>query len=189
MQDELILASGSPRRRELLTLMGIPFSVCSVDVDENLSGEPDWVVMQLAVRKARAAYALHPGRTVLAADTLVHKDGETLGKPRDAEDAVRMLLKLSDGENTVHTGVCIIDGGTGRELVCCDRALVRFVTIDEDTAKRYVATGEPLDKAGAYGVQGMGGMFVSSLEGSPSNVIGLPMHLVRNMLREIDWEL
>ena len=189
MQRELILASGSPRRRELLELMNIPFTVCSVDVDENLSGEPDWVVSQLALRKARAAYALQPGKTVLAADTLVYKDGETLGKPADQEDAVRMLLKLSGGVNVVYTGVCIIDGETGKEDVRCDSSRVRFVEIDEASARRYVETGEPMDKAGAYGVQGMGGMFVSCVEGSPSNVIGLPMHQVRDMLRSINWEI
>ncbi len=189
MQRELILASGSPRRRELLTLMGIPFTVCAVDVDEGLHGEPSEVVSQLALRKARAAYAQHPGRTVLAADTLVHKDGQTLGKPRDEEDALRMLLWLSDGENIVYTGVCVIDGETGNEDVRCDAARVRFVHIDEAAARRYIASGEPMDKAGAYGVQGMGGMFVSSIEGSPSNVIGLPMHVVRDMLKKINWEL
>lgn len=189
MQRELILASGSPRRRELLDLMGISFTVCSVDVDENLAGAPQDVVKQLAKRKARAAYKMHPGKTVLAADTLVYKDGQTLGKPRDEEDALRMLLWLSGGENVVYTGVCVIDGETSQEDVRCDEARVRFVDIDRESALRYIRTGEPMDKAGAYGVQGMGGMFVSSVEGSPSNVIGLPMHLVRDMLMDINWEL
>lgn len=189
MQHELILASGSPRRRELLTLMGIPFTVCAVDVDENLHGRPDEVVKELALRKARAAYQKNPGYTVLAADTLVHKDGKTLGKPKDEADALQMLLMLSGGVNTVYTGVCVIDGETGREIVRCDESKVRFVDIDETSALRYIASGEPMDKAGAYGVQGMGGMFVSSVEGSPSNVIGLPMHVVRDMLRTINWEL
>ena len=189
MQRELILASGSPRRRELLTLMGVPFTVCSVDVDEHLQGDPEWVVCQLAQRKARAAYAMHSGKTVLAADTLVYKDGRTLGKPSDEEDALRMLMMLSGGVNTVYTGVCVIDGETGNEDVRCDQAKVCFVEIDEAAARNYIASGEPMDKAGAYGVQGMGGMFVSSVEGSPSNVIGLPMHVVRDMLRKIYWEL
>lgn len=189
MQRELILASGSPRRRELLTLMGIPFTVCAVDVDEHMEGEPYEVVSLLAQRKARAAFAVHPGRTILAADTLVYKDGQTLGKPVDEADALRMLLWLSDGENIVYTGVCVIDGENGCEEVCYDTAKVQFVHIDEESARRYIATGEPMDKAGAYGVQGMGGMFVSSVSGSPSNVIGLPMHMVRNMLRKINWEL
>lgn len=188
-QQRLILASGSPRRRELITLMGIPFTICSVDVDENLAGAPEDVVKELALRKARAAYALHPGEPVLAADTLVYKDGHTMGKPKDEEDALRMLLRLSGGENLVYTGVCLIDGETGKEDVRCDLSRVRFVEISEESAKRYIRSGEPMDKAGAYGVQGMGGMFVSSVEGSPSNVIGLPMHLVRDMLMNRNWEL
>ena len=189
MLENLILASGSPRRRELLTLMGVSFEICAVDVDENLAGDPAWVVSQLALRKARAAYELNPHRTVLAADTLVHKDGQTLGKPCDEVDALRMLRWLSGGENIVYTGVCVIDGNTGKEDVRCDVSRVQFVDIDEESALRYIRSGEPMDKAGAYGVQGMGGMFVSSVEGSPSNVIGLPMHLVRDMLRNIGWKL
>jgi len=189
MQRDLILASGSPRRRELLGLMGISFTVCSVDVDEHLQGHPESVVCELARRKARAAAAINPGKTILAADTLVHKDGQTLGKPHDEADALRMLLWLSGGENIVYTGVCVIDGESGSEIAEADVSRVRFVEISEASALRYIATGEPMDKAGAYGVQGMGGMFISSVEGSPSNVIGLPMHLVRDMLQRIHWEL
>ena len=188
-KKQLILASASPRRRELLKLMGIDFVACPVDADEHMTGAPDQVVMALAERKARAAAILHPGQTVLGADTLVSCAGETLGKPRDAKDAARMLRLLSGNENTVYTGVCVIDGESGRIDVAFDRALVHFVEMDEASIQRYVQSGEPLDKAGAYGVQGMGGMFVSDIEGSPSNVIGLPMHLVRQMLRRIGWNL
>lgn len=188
-EQHLILASGSPRRRELIALMGIPFTVCAVDVDEHLSGVPDQVVMRLAERKARAAAALHPGETVLGADTLVHCQGQTLGKPKDADDALRMLRLLSGNVNTVYTGICMIDGQTGAADVRCDHASVQFVAMSEASALRYVQSGEPLDKAGAYGVQGMGGMFVSSITGSPSSVIGLPMHLVREMLMKIGWQL
>lgn len=189
MERRLVLASASPRRKELLSLMGIAFSVCAVDVDEHLSGSPDQVVMELARRKAHAAAALHPGETVLGADTLVHCQGETLGKPRDEEDAMRMLRMLSGCGNDVFTGVCVIDGVTGEESVRCDCSHVQFVTLSEGAMRLYVQSNEPMDKAGAYGVQGMGGMFVSSVEGSPSNVIGLPMHLVRRMLQRIGWEL
>lgn len=190
MNDEtLILASGSPRRRELLTLMGIPFAVCPVDVDETREGHPERAVAALAEKKAEAARLLLPGRTILAADTLVYCQGETLGKPKDAEDALRMLLLLSDNQNTVYTGICVIDGQTGEKQVRTDSAQVFFTQVERDAALRYIASGEPLDKAGAYGVQGMGGMFVSRIEGSPSNVIGLPMHLVREMLRNIGWKI
>jgi len=189
MEKKLILASGSPRRRELLAQMGIDFIVCAADVDEHLSGSPEQVVTALAERKARAAYALHPGETVLGADTLVSCAGRTLGKPQNAEEAYEMLRLLSDNTNIVYTGVCLIDGRTGEADVRCDTAWVHFVPLDDASIWRYIATGEPLDKAGAYGVQGMAGMFVSSIEGSPSNVIGLPMHLVREMLRKIGWVL
>lgn len=190
MQDKrLILASGSPRRSELLSLMGIDFSVCPVDVDEHMTGEPDKVVSALAEKKAEAAARLNPGETVVGADTLVYCDGETMGKPKDEADAFRMLKKLSGNTNTVYTGVCVIEGGTGRMQVRCDSAEVHFCVISDDSAIRYIASGEPMDKAGAYGAQGMGGMFVKSITGSPSNVIGLPMHLVREMLMEIGWKL
>ena len=170
-ESHLILASGSPRRRELLTLMGIDFTVCPVDVDERLSGQPADVVM------------------ALADDTLVSRGQETLGKPADEADAHRMLMLLSGEMNTVYSGVCVIDGKTGRKLTRCDSTDVYFTEIDEEAAWRYIRSGEPMDKAGAYGVQGMGGMFVRSVSGSPSNVIGLPMHLVREMLRSIGWKL
>ena len=188
-ESHLILASGSPRRRELLTLMGIDFTVCPVDVDEHLRGHPADVVMALAEKKAEAAAALYPDETVLAADTLVSRGQETLGKPADEADAHRMLMLLSGEMNTVYSGVCVIDGKTGRKLTRCDSTDVYFTEIDEEAAWRYIRSGEPMDKAGAYGVQGMGGMFVRSVSGSPSNVIGLPMHLVREMLRSIGWKL
>lgn len=184
----LILASASPRRRELLTLMGLELLLCPVDADEQLSGAPDRVVTELARRKAHAAAALHPGEAVLGADTLVACEGETLGKPRDEGDALRMLRLLSGRCNTVYTGVCVI-APDGSEDVRCQTSLVHFSRIDDASALRYIRSGEPMDKAGAYAVQGMGGMFVRRVEGSPSNVIGLPMHLVREMLMQIGFEL
>ena len=189
IQNHLILASASPRRRELLTLMGIAFTVCAVDVDERREGASQDVVRDLAFRKAAAAAEKHPGKTVLGADTLVFCQGETLGKPSDEADALRMLRLLSGNTNIVYTGVCLIDGRTGRADVRLDRTEVQFTRFSDESALRYIRTGEPMDKAGAYGVQGMGGMFVSAIQGSPSNVIGLPMQLVRDMLMSIGWEL
>ena len=188
-KQHLILASASPRRRELLSLMGISYTACPVDVDEHMTGSPDQVVQALAKRKAEAAARLHPGETVLGSDTLVSCAGEILGKPRDEADALRMLRLLSGNVNTVFTGVCVIDGRTGQADVRLDQTEVHFVQVNDQAALRYIRSGEPMDKAGAYGVQGMGGMFVSSIIGSPSNVIGLPMHLVRDMLISIGWEL
>lgn len=188
-EKHLILASASPRRRELLSLMGISYTACPVDVDEHLIGKPDQVVQTLAARKAEAAALRYPGCTVLGSDTLVSCKGETLGKPKDEADALRMLRLLSGNVNTVYTGVCVIDGLTGKKDVRLDRTEVHFAQFDDQAALRYIRSGEPMDKAGAYGAQGMGGMFVSSITGSPSNVIGLPMHLVRDMLLSIGWEL
>ena len=189
MQNSLILASGSPRRRELLSLMGITYQICPADVDEHMNGAPDEVVMALSRRKALAVAERHSGCTVLGADTLVACRGEIMGKPQDQQDAMRMLMLLSGGENNVYTGVTVIDVKTGRVDTRCDQTRVHFVPITPEAAQRYIDSGEPMDKAGAYGAQGMGGMFVSAIEGSPSNVIGLPIHLVRQMLMEIGWQL
>ena len=113
MQNSLILASGSPRRRELLSLMGITYQICPADVDEHMNGAPDEVVMALSRRKALAVAERHSGCTVLGADTLVACRGEIMGKPQDQQDAMRMLMLLSGGENDVYTGVTVIDGKTG----------------------------------------------------------------------------
>lgn len=169
--------------------MGVDFEVCSVDVDEHMEGHPKQIVAALAEKKARAAFGLHPGETILGSDTLVFCEGAVLGKPTDESDALRMLLLLSGRKNSVFTGVCVINGETGLAQVAVDVTDVFFQDIDQAAALRYIESGEPMDKAGAYGAQGMGGMFVKSICGSPSNVIGLPMHLVRDMLRSIGWEL
>ena len=175
----IILASGSPRRKELLGLMGVPFEVVSLDTNESCDG-----TCLLAKRKAEDVENLYPNRMILAADTLVARDGQVLGKPSSFEEAVKMLLSLSNGWHEVYTGVCIKDSITGRINIAYDRTQVRFSTLDEQTASAYVKTGEPMDKAGAYAIQGRGGMFVEEIRGSASNVIGLPMALVRKMLQE-----
>ena len=182
MEQELILASASPRRRELMGYTGVPFQVITAGTEEVQAGSPEELVTENARRKARAAAALHPGRVVLGADTVVYQDGLVLGKPRNAEDARRMLRALSGAWHEVYTGVCVVDAA-GREDVRSDVSRVQFVPLDEETIERYVSSGEPMDKAGAYAVQGMAGMYVKRIEGSYSNVIGLPMALVRDMLR------
>ena len=180
----IILASGSPRRKELLGLMGVPFEVVSLDTNESCDGTPHERVCLLAKRKAEDVENLYPNRMILAADTLVARDGQVLGKPSSFEEAVKMLLSLSNGWHEVYTGVCIKDSITGRINIAYDRTQVLFSTLDEQTASAYVKTGEPMDKAGAYAIQGRGGMFVEEIRGSASNVIGLPMALVRKMLQE-----
>ena len=183
MKQPLILASASPRRRELMVYTGLPFEVICAGAEEIKTGEPDVLVMENARRKARAVAALHPGRMVLAADTVVYQDGRVLGKPRDEQDARDMLRRLSGNTHTVYTGVCVIDGKTGKKQTQTDSTEVHFLPIDDASAWRYIRSGEPMDKAGAYAVQGRAGMFVRSISGSYSNVIGLPMAMVREILK------
>ncbi len=182
MEQALILASASPRRRELMALTGVPFQVITADAEEVKTGDPKALVMENAWRKARAVWENHSGRAVLGADTIVYLDGQALGKPLDEADAKAMLHRLSGAWHTVYTGVCLITA-EGREDARFDETRVQFVPLDEETIARYVQSKEPMDKAGAYAVQGMGGMFVKRIEGSYSNVIGLPMALTRDMLR------
>ena len=177
----LILASSSPRRRELMEYTGLPFEVITADAEEIKEGKPENVVRENALRKAQAVAAAHPGRIVLGADTIVYQDGVILGKPRDAADARRMLRRLSGAWHTVYTGVCVVDA-QGKPDLRHDEARVQFVSLPDETIDAYIRTGEPMDKAGAYALQGRAGMYVRRIEGSYSTVIGLPMALVREML-------
>lgn len=185
----LVLASASPRRLELVSLLGIPFEVIPSRAEENdVTGSGKERVRVLARRKGEEVAARLPGRTVLAADTLVCVENEVLGKPVDEADAARMIRLLSGRSHWVYTGVCLLlPDGTVREEVCGTK--VCFAELDEDEILRYAASGEPLDKAGAYAVQGRAGAFVRSLHGSPTNVIGLPLETVARMLREAGWKL
>ena len=181
----LILASGSPRRKEILDTMGLEFSVDVSDADESFAGTPEEMVLELSRRKAQAVASRHSGAMILAADTLVFGD-EVLGKPHSAEEARRMLAGLSGRWHSVYTGVTMIDTRSGKTLSRADVTRVHFVALTAQDIDAYVATGEPLDKAGAYGIQGRGGMFIDRIEGSYSNVVGLPMALVRSMLLELE---
>jgi len=170
----LILASASPRRADLLRSAGLDFAIEPADVDETpLPGEaPVDYVERVAFDKARAVAGA--GRLVLAADTTVEIDGEILAKPSDKADARRMLNELGGREHAVHTGVVVLpDGASARSIVVT--TAVRFVDLPPDVIEWYVATGEPLDKAGAYALQGRAAAFVESIDGSVTNVIGLPL--------------
>ena len=180
MNEPLILASASPRRRELVGFMGIPFEVITADAEETTHGMPEALVTENARRKAEAVAKRYPGRIVLGADTIVYWHGQVLGKPRDEDEAVRMLRGLQGDRHTVYTGVCVIS--QGKEDCRYDTSDVMFVPLTDREIVSYVRTGEPMDKAGAYALQGRGGMFVQRIEGSYSNVIGLPMSLTREML-------
>ena len=182
--EPIILASQSPRRRELLGLYGIPFVVDPSQADEeHVQGTGAQRVQKLAQLKCAEVAARHPGRMVLAADTLVCVDDEILGKPKDEQDASRMLHLLSGRAHEVHTGVCL-RLPDGRELCGVETTRVFFLPLSEQSIRRYIATGESMDKAGAYGIQGRAGIFVSHIEGSPSNAIGLPLGLLTRFLTQ-----
>jgi len=179
----LVLASASPRRRELLTAAGLAFEVLPVDLDETpFSAEPpDAHVKRLAQAKAQAALAQRPDAVVLGADTIVLAAGAILGKPKDAEDAARMLRALSGQPHEVLTGVAL----TSRRSATVELARTRvwFEQLTEDEIADYVASGEPRDKAGAYAIQGLASKFVLRIDGSYSNVVGLPVALVYRLLK------
>ena len=180
----LILAYGSPRRRDLLDLMGLTYTVETPDVDENFSGRPSETVMEISRRKAAAVAARHSDSIIIAADTLVFADG-ALGKPHTPERAKEMLRSLAGNWHHVYTGITVINTRSGRIFRNVDKTRVHLVPMTEQEIDAYVATGEPLDKAGAYGIQGMGGMFVDRIDGSYSNVVGLPMSMLRIMLAQV----
>jgi len=182
----LILASASPRRAEILRSLGIPFAVRPADVPEDLlPGETaEAAAIRLADAKAAAAAARDPGRWVLAADTLVFLDGLILGKPRDDEDAATMLRQLAGREHGVVTALHLRRGAAGRGIARAEVSRVRFAPMDAEEIAWYVATGEPADKAGAYGVQGLGARFIEEIRGSFTNVMGLPARTVYRMLRD-----
>ena len=185
----LVLASASPRRRALLEQLGIPLRVDPPHLDERvLPGEaPGAYVLRLAREKARAVHARHPGATVLAADTSVVLDGVVLGKPATTDEALDMLRALSGRTHDVMTAVAVADAG--EELVT---AAVTFTAATEAALRWYVSTGEPMDKAGAYAVQGIGGFLVERIDGSHSAVVGLPLVETLALLRRagyiLPWE-
>lgn len=189
----LILASASPRRRRFMEEWGLPFDVRVPDAAEPRplpSEEPAAYVRRAAAAKARAALALAggpaPDLLLLAADTIVALDSRLLGKPRDEADALRMLRDLSGREHHVISGVCLITPD-GREQNFSETSGVRFHPWPDDVLRAYVRTGEPLDKAGAYAVQGQGAFLIAEVRGSWSNVVGLPVTLLAARLLEQGW--
>jgi septum formation protein len=179
----LVLASQSPRRSEILRQAGIPFTVRTADVDESVlaAESPADYVQRLAEAKAYAVEAAD-GETVLGADTTVVIDGEILAKPADAADARRMLARLSGRRHEVLTGICLRRGG--HAIVDCAKTGVVFAALSDREIDEYVASGEPMDKAGAYAIQGLASKFVERVEGEYFNVMGLPVALVYRLLRE-----
>jgi septum formation protein len=190
----LVLASASPRRQELLRNAGIPFSVCPANISEMpLAGEsPRDCAERLAKEKARATLRQQPGKFVLGADTIVVVDGEILGKPRNQADAIRMLRLLSGRTHQVITGVCLAGSlrtgnqrlETGFEDTRSETTKVTMTDLTDEEIQSYIATGEPMDKAGAYAIQGMASRWIPRIDGDYFNVVGLPVALVQTMLQE-----
>lgn len=185
MPPRFVLASASPRRRQLLRDAGYEFEVVSPRVDEVAHG---WLTIREltiwnAARKAAAVSRSSRDAVVLAADTLVTIDGHILGKPSDFEDAVHVLRRLSGRAHEVWTAVRIIDAAQGKTRSFEEMSRVHFRTLDEPAIRNYLRKIDPLDKAGAYAAQGIGGMFVESIHGSFTNVVGLPLAMLFQMLR------
>ncbi len=181
----LILASRSPRRAELLSRLGLQFVVRVPEVEESLRpGErPDAAAERLA--RDKAISAVTDGAIAIGCDTLVVHGGEILGKPRNREEAVRMVCRLQGGEHEVHTGIALAT--PDRVETAVENTRVWFRRLDSRECEEYVATGEPMDKAGAYGIQGFGAAIVERIEGDYFNVMGLPVQRLLELFRRFGW--
>ncbi|NBD25909.1 Maf family protein [Paenibacillus glycinis] len=191
--SQLVLASSSPRRRELVASLGLSLPVLILSSDTDETTPPHWtppqIVERLGLRKARAsAELLSPedasASLIIGADTIVVLDGEALGKPRDRADAVGMLSRLQGRRHEVFTGIACFEPRTGRQLTAHRRTEVVMKPLDSGTIERYVESGEPMDKAGSYGIQGRGAVLVDRIDGCYFNVVGLPLSLLSDMLSE-----
>jgi septum formation protein len=188
LEPRLVLASASPRRARILRDLGVGFRVLVSHEDESLQpGEDGAAAVERLARAKALAVAAGETLPVLAADTEVLCDGHILGKPADEGDAVAMLRLLQGRAHEVVTGVCVVSRGVARSGV--ERSVVRFAPMSERELAWYAATGEPLDKAGGYHVDGKGALFVETVEGSPSNVAGLPVRLLLRLVREAGLDL
>lgn len=191
MAKKFILASGSPRRREILTMLGLDFEVDVPEVDEGRISShgvtPDIYVQELAFLKAMTAAKAHlkdRGSYIIAADTIVCLDGDILGKPGDEEQAANMLARLSGRPHTVYTGICVVRMEDGKSECRAEETKVTFKKLSPEIIERYIRTGEPMDKAGAYGIQGLGSVLVEKIEGDFFNVMGLPSALLAELMAE-----
>ncbi|MGH9971167.1 MAG: Maf family protein [Pyrinomonadaceae bacterium] len=186
LKEKLILASRSPRRAEILGAVGWPFEAQAANIDESRSELEDAVsyVKRIAQMKAEAVATKRSAGLVLGADTIVVVEGAILGQPRDAEDARRMLKLLGGKWHEVFTGVAFVRSGEPkRSAVDCERTRVRFAELSATEIDWYVATGEPMGKAGAYAIQGRGALFIEEIEGDYFNIVGLPVRLVYELVR------
>lgn len=189
MAKKIILASASPRRKLLLEQWGLAFEIMPCNLDEenvNFHGEPGEKAEKLALMKAQKTAQRARMGLIIGVDTIVVLDNLILGKPKNNQDAYNMLNKLSGKCHEVLTGVAIVDPGKGSCKTGHEKTRVYFREISDEEIKEYISTGEPRDKAGAYAIQGKGALFVERIDGSYTNVIGLPYELVKRMLKEFD---
>lgn len=185
---KIILASASPRRAEILSQLGIPFEVQNADIDEKTDIQaPHIYVKTLSQKKAEKVFSENPDAVVIAADTTVVFNNEIMNKPKDKEDAFKMLKKLSGNEHQVYTGVTVVDFHKTIIESCCTS--VFFKPITDIEIEKYIATGEPMDKAGAYGIQGFGSLFIEKINGCYFNVVGLPISILYEMLKKFNINL
>lgn len=186
---KLILASGSPRRKDLLHQIGLQFEIIPSNIEENISEtDPLQLVKKLALLKA-ADVARRATGVVIGADTIVVADNTILGKPISTEDAIGMLERLNGSQHQVATGVAIVDSNSGREWLAVEVTQVFFRKYSSAEILKYVASGEPMDKAGAYAIQGQGSLFVQKIEGCFFNVMGLPLLKTAQLLKEAGIEI
>ncbi|BBH19249.1 Maf-like protein [Paenibacillus baekrokdamisoli] len=196
---QLVLASSSPRRRELVASLdlSLPVLILSTDADEQTPADwvPSQIVEQLGLRKALAAvdrmindeHASHS--LVIGADTIVVWEGEVMGKPVDQADAIAMLTKLQGNQHEVYSGIACVETSSGRQLIAHRMTRVTMKPLSQERIERYVASGEPMDKAGSYAIQGLGATIVDRIDGCYFNVVGLPLSLLSDMLASFDVEV
>ena len=183
----LVLASHSPRRKELLEKLELPYLVIEEDIDETfLPGESiERSVQRLAAEKALACISKSSEGVVIGCDTVVVVDDQVLGKPQDPDEARMMLRTLSGRSHQVISGVAVLDAASGALMTACERTIVYFQPLLEEEIEAYVASGEPLDKAGAYAIQGKAALFIPRIEGCYYNVVGLPLHCLASLLKKM----
>lgn len=187
----LILASSSPRRKELLHSLGLPFVVDVKPIKEDVPAdlEPAAVVEMLSLQKAQAVAVNHKKGLIIGADTVVVWDDEILGKPHDQQQAREMLKKLQGTVHYVYSGVAVVNALNGSSVVTHQRTKVFLKPMGDEEINRYVATGEPMDKAGAYAIQGIAAIFVEKIEGCYFNVVGLPLNSLAHLLKQMDYHV
>ncbi|MFA5987819.1 MAG: Maf family protein [Candidatus Paceibacterota bacterium] len=191
MKKKIILASTSPRRHSLAQQMGLEFEVVPSDYEEDMSMDltPDKLAMALAYGKAKNVADRLTDGVVLGIDTFVLFEGKKLGKPKSEEDAFQMLKSFSGKFQEVYSGVALIDCTTGKEIADYEVTKIKFREMDDSEIKKYIKTGEPMDKAGAYGIQGLSSVFIEKVDGCYSNIVGFPIYNIYKNLKKIGVDI